>query len=605
MIRNQRVNLKQGRNVGFIKWLQEYKIDKFNAFVTFAEEDPSHFVQWFASQPSNHRKIYINHMIRNQKSARQGEFKVVTYLKEFREEIYNHFKEKVKPDNLEKLFPYLKRKHERFWIDDTPPIQENVVPSESKEKVNEKGSDQNPAIDESESVVPEPPNAESYQSHKRVLEDSEKVTKKDELGETKQNENKKRRNLLVSELEGEQIVNKNTSSQSRNDGQPVNNKINPNKVLLETGVNMELINDYALYDVIRQWKTGYMEEVRPEGPKPFEFTREYVDKLLENIKQRGALTAPLHFPHHRNAMNVFQDKDYTYTAGIILTQFPLHIQYVLITDLIRHQTQYHTPFTKYLNREDPRTWAEYAMYLKGKATRYRMSIFFEWFKRNMSVMYQICFLATWIQFQKNLFEERTDKGKKSIRFIEYLRKYDTLFLGELVHKLQPTFLKKLFPLNKIVNGEVIPVDVVGEEFEPTLGDDPKIQNRECIMSPCSFRDDRGIVMRTFSGSENEYIAHHPITLNDIKYKTVYVYSDMPKARLVGDVYAQLLRTVNASEIDKGNEVIYRRYVDPHYLPLARNHFDTIEILLTDKQGEKLPFADESSWVTLHVRKRVR
>lgn len=86
---------------------------------------------------------------------------------------------------------------------------------------------------------------------------------------------------------------------------------------------------------------------------------------------------------------------------------------------------------------------------------------------------------------------------------------------------------------------------------------------------------------------------------DTDLTNVFVYCDLVAARPVGDVMVPLLRTVPI--LDKRAITVFRVYDKPHYVPLSRFAFDTIEILLTDDLGQKLPFLSGTSIVTLHFR----
>jgi len=85
-------------------------------------------------------------------------------------------------------------------------------------------------------------------------------------------------------------------------------------------------------------------------------------------------------------------------------------------------------------------------------------------------------------------------------------------------------------------------------------------------------------------------------------KTVFVYCDVVRPRPVGDAMVPLLRTVPL--VNKaGEDMVYRIYEKPHYVPLSRFQFDTMEILLTTDSGKKVPFQKGKSVVTLHFRQQ--
>ena len=84
-------------------------------------------------------------------------------------------------------------------------------------------------------------------------------------------------------------------------------------------------------------------------------------------------------------------------------------------------------------------------------------------------------------------------------------------------------------------------------------------------------------------------------------KTVFVYCDLVASRPVGDVMVPLLRAVPI--IEKNSSSVFRIYDKPHYIPLSRFSFDTVEILLCNDLGETLTFTSGTSVLTLHFRTR--
>jgi hypothetical protein len=92
-----------------------------------------------------------------------------------------------------------------------------------------------------------------------------------------------------------------------------------------------------------------------------------------------------------------------------------------------------------------------------------------------------------------------------------------------------------------------------------------------------------------------------VELDSKEIAVVYVYCDLVASRPVGDVMVPLLRTVPI--LDRQSISVFRVYDKPHYVPLSRFSFDTVEILLTNGMGQTLPFTSGTSVVTLHFRTR--
>jgi len=63
---------------------------------------------------------------------------------------------------------------------------------------------------------------------------------------------------------------------------------------------------------------------------------------------------------------------------------------------------------------------------------------------------------------------------------------------------------------------------------------------------------------------------------------MYVYGDADAFSIVGDEEAPLMRVCNIS--GKDGEVVKTIFTHPHYVPLARNNFDTIHINVSDERG---------------------
>lgn len=83
--------------------------------------------------------------------------------------------------------------------------------------------------------------------------------------------------------------------------------------------------------------------------------------------------------------------------------------------------------------------------------------------------------------------------------------------------------------------------------------------------------------------------------------SVYVYCDLVEQRPVGDVMAPLLRIVPT--MNKSSDTVHCIYEKPHYIPLSRNQFNAVEILLATDTGNPFSFAQGKTVVTLHIRRQ--
>jgi hypothetical protein len=84
--------------------------------------------------------------------------------------------------------------------------------------------------------------------------------------------------------------------------------------------------------------------------------------------------------------------------------------------------------------------------------------------------------------------------------------------------------------------------------------------------------------------------------------TLYVYSDLIRPRIVGNVMAPLFRQIEVpNEITFGQDV-FIKYRKRFYHPLNHFEFDTIQIVLKDDAGKDIDFKFGRVTVSLHFRK---
>ena len=83
---------------------------------------------------------------------------------------------------------------------------------------------------------------------------------------------------------------------------------------------------------------------------------------------------------------------------------------------------------------------------------------------------------------------------------------------------------------------------------------------------------------------------------------MYVYTDLCENMQVGNVQVPLLRTVPLQDVTYGQVKSYT-FTKIIYVPLAKRHFDTIEVELRDDTGELLPLEEGKTVLVLHIRPR--
>lgn len=85
---------------------------------------------------------------------------------------------------------------------------------------------------------------------------------------------------------------------------------------------------------------------------------------------------------------------------------------------------------------------------------------------------------------------------------------------------------------------------------------------------------------------------------------LYIYCDIVEPQMVGDVMCSLLRIVSLDPVKYvyGSNKMHV-FSPPHYIPVMRREFDTIEIDIRSNLGENIPFQFGTSCVKLHFIRR--
>lgn len=79
----------------------------------------------------------------------------------------------------------------------------------------------------------------------------------------------------------------------------------------------------------------------------------------------------------------------------------------------------------------------------------------------------------------------------------------------------------------------------------------------------------------------------------------YLYTDIVEPQVIGDVQAPLLRIITVRGQDGG--MIHELFDRPHYVPILRKNFQTIEIVIRTHSGQLVSFARGKLIVKLHFR----
>ena len=81
---------------------------------------------------------------------------------------------------------------------------------------------------------------------------------------------------------------------------------------------------------------------------------------------------------------------------------------------------------------------------------------------------------------------------------------------------------------------------------------------------------------------------------------IYVYCDIVEPQVVGNVSAQLLRSIPVQ--GKFGDIISETFVNIQYAPILRKSFEDVAILLRGDTGDPVPFEHGKVVVTLHFQK---
>lgn len=85
------------------------------------------------------------------------------------------------------------------------------------------------------------------------------------------------------------------------------------------------------------------------------------------------------------------------------------------------------------------------------------------------------------------------------------------------------------------------------------------------------------------------------------FPVIYLYCDLVEPQIIGNVHAPLLKIVTVEGND--GEIVNAHYTRPFYLPVIRQHFQTIHIDIRLHSGNLVPFERGKVFLTLHFRLR--
>ena len=143
-----------------------------------------------------------------------------------------------------------------------------------------------------------------------------------------------------------------------------------------------------------------------------------------------------------------------------------------------------------------------------------------------------------------------------------------------------------------VTGISLKLDNRSQKVTVTLGVGKKL----------SFENNLGVILGFGSDIILDKTTKAPFVSDlNIGLQSLYVYLNIIESQIVGDVRAPLLRIIPAR--GKDGEIITIEYDNPQYFPLATKEFETLEVLITDDTGKKVPFERGRVVITLSFRLR--
>jgi hypothetical protein len=94
-----------------------------------------------------------------------------------------------------------------------------------------------------------------------------------------------------------------------------------------------------------------------------------------------------------------------------------------------------------------------------------------------------------------------------------------------------------------------------------------------------------------------------VKLNISELGNFYIYSDIVEYQYVGNEQTPLLRIVPTGDVVKEMNFTSKIYDSNHYIPVARNNIDTIEIDIRNHLGDPVNFTKGEVVVKLHFKRK--
>ena len=130
-----------------------------------------------------------------------------------------------------------------------------------------------------------------------------------------------------------------------------------------------------------------------------------------------------------------------------------------------------------------------------------------------------------------------------------------------------------------------------------------LQNKIELLLPDVLRDILGFRDGHFRNENTVAVGFFSIVEPDMTrgMSCMYIYTNIIEPRIVGDTTARLLRVIPAGK--KQGESVMMDMKNIQYMDVTNPDFDTVEILICDETGKKVPFTTGRVVVTLHFREK--
>ena len=171
---------------------------------------------------------------------------------------------------------------------------------------------------------------------------------------------------------------------------------------------------------------------------------------------------------------------------------------------------------------------------------------------------------------------------------------ESKIIGILKPKIigEPELQRELLPFSFILRDRRIVLKIQKNHFVTLLHAD-QLQNvfgfdqkkfEAMVDKPLEFTADRD-----YTGPNNMYI--------------MYIYCDIVEYGIVGDTLAPCVRCLPIVPTDDAPVVL--RFENPHYVPVEKRVFSTIQVEIANDNGEEVRFNDGVSIIKLHFRPKKR